>query len=436
MKKVEFSCHKPREPEGDACEGFICSSDQDPNHNYIPVMKISHNTLRAVCVATVAFIGSSLLAGTVSTTYDSSSQKFVLSSSASSALNSAESTLGVANSPVVWNLNPRNRQPGDWAGQCVAFTKEVRSDLNVTWGGYARDGITKFAKTHRIDQVPQVGSAFVWPSYTNGSGIAGHTGIITKVKAYRTSAGVPTWMIWYEDSNRKGTELFRNDGYQASIPVSGGSSSWKFIHDTNSNYAYRLSIAQSALNTLYNAGFLNNTSQGSYVPASTFTNDTQLLSLLMAGADSAPRYLCEVVRACAEELNRGLNISDVRYNLIERLNGTPDSTIRSWMRNSSEWSNVRAGLGGGNSNGTTTGQLTVQQKMTRLFDAMERAYPSLWPAYGRQSSYYIDNNNAYRYYSNGNYLYISNGTFWYMLNNQWTNSNTSWTQWYSWYVGA
>ena len=79
--------------------------------------------------------------------------------------------------------------------------------------------------------------------------------------------------------------------------------------------------------------------------------------------------------------------------------------------------------------------LTTQQKMAKLFDAMERSYATYWPASGRLSDYWFDNNNAYRYYSNGGYLYISNGTLWYVINGQWTNSNTAWTQWYSWYVG-
>lgn len=88
---------------------------------------------------------------------------------------------------------------------------------------------------------------------------------------------------------------------------------------------------------------------------------------------------------------------------------------------------------GVNKNPTGSVTLDDKNKMTYVFNMLEKNYSAYFPVTQRYgNTTYFDSGNGYRSYSNSrnNYLYLWNGTLWYRIDGQWTDSKSSINDWY------
>ena len=88
---------------------------------------------------------------------------------------------------------------------------------------------------------------------------------------------------------------------------------------------------------------------------------------------------------------------------------------------------------GGNKNPAGSVTLDDKNKMTYVFNMLEKNYSAYFPMTQRYgNTTYFGSGNGYRSYSNSrnNYLYLWNGTLWYRIDGQWTDSKSSINDWY------
>jgi preprotein translocase subunit SecB len=150
-------------------------------------------------------------------------------------------------------------------GQCVVFVQHARPELAIGWGTATNGPNVAVQKGFHVDDIPLIGSAFVFAARTHGTGSAGHTGIVTDVNVQRVAQnGQISYQYRIESreanwqSSRsvipQGTERITNESRTFPFPKEAGLS---FIWGKDADYNQNKSKIQTVIGQLYDSQLLN-----------------------------------------------------------------------------------------------------------------------------------------------------------------------------------